>query len=52
MRKVAAKSRRQSVDQKVRSMDKEAEQEALEAGKLQPRTLEEEEESNLINLKR
>ena len=40
MRKVAAKARRQSVDQKARAMDKEAEQEALEAGKLQPRTLE------------
>ena len=40
IRKVAAKARRQSVDQKARAMDKEAEQEALEAGKLQPRTLE------------
>ena len=40
MGKVAAKAGRQSVDQKARAMDKEAEQEALEAGKLQPRTLE------------
>ena len=40
MGKVAAKARRQSVDQKARAMDKEAEQEALEAGKLQSRTLE------------
>ena len=37
--KVAAKGKRQTIDQKVRAIDRDAEREALDAGKLQPRTL-------------
>ena len=39
-RKEAARVRRQDIDQMARVMDMEAEEAALEAGKLQPRTLE------------
>ena len=39
-RKVDSKARRQTIDQKARTMDSAAEMEALKAGNLQPRTLE------------
>ena len=40
MMKGAAKARRQTIDQKARGLDSDADRKALDAGKLQPRTLE------------
>ena len=39
-RKVAAKARRQTIDQKACAMDRDGEKEALDTGNLQSRTLE------------